>query len=61
VQYWEPVKWVARLRSLKTDANPLLLQVDMDAGHGGPTGRFRRLERTALEYAFILDRAGLAH
>lgn len=60
VQFWEPVKWVARLRSHKTDSNPLLLQVDMNAGHGGLTGRFQRLQQTALEYAFILDRAGLA-
>jgi len=60
VPYWEPVKWVARLRYLKTDTNPLLLRVNMEAGHGGLPGRFRRLEQTALEYAFILDRAGLA-
>jgi len=60
VPYWEPVKWVARLRYLKTDTNPLLLRVNMGAGHGGLPGRFRRLEQTALEYAFILDRAGLA-
>lgn len=59
VQYWEPVKWVARLRDLKTDDNPLLLHVNMDAGHGGQSGRFRRLEQTALEYAFVLDQAGL--
>jgi len=58
VQYWEPAKWVARLRELKTDDNPLLLHVNMDAGHGGQSGRFRRLEQTALEYAFILERAG---
>ncbi|MCA1779435.1 MAG: S9 family peptidase [Xanthomonadaceae bacterium] len=58
VQYWEPAKWVARLRELKTDDNPLLFHVNMDAGHGGQSGRFRRLEQTALEYAFILDQAG---
>ena len=57
VQYWEPAKWVARLRELKTDDNPLLLYTDMDAGHGGSSGRFRRLERTAMEYAFVLDLA----
>lgn len=60
VQYWEPVKWVARLRDLKTDANPLLLHVNMGAGHGGQSGRFRRLGQTAMEYAFVLDQAGLA-
>ena len=59
VQYWEPVKWVARLRDLKTDENPLLLHVNMEAGHGGKSGRFRRLEQRAMEYAFVLDRAGL--
>jgi oligopeptidase B len=59
VQYWEPVKWVAKLRDLKTDANPLLLKVNMEAGHGGRSGRFRRLEQTAMEYAFVLDLAGL--
>jgi len=59
VQYWEPVKWVARLRDLKTDENPLLLHVNMDAGHGGKSGRFRRLEQRAMEYAFVLDQAGL--
>lgn len=60
VQYWEPAKWVARLRVQKTDDNPLLLHTNMDAGHGGASGRFRRLESTAMEYAFILDQAGLA-
>ncbi|MGK7297199.1 MAG: S9 family peptidase [Candidatus Wenzhouxiangella sp. M2_3B_020] len=60
VQYWEPVKWVARLRDRKTDDNPLLLQVNMEAGHGGRSGRYRRLSEAALEYAFVLDRAGAA-
>ena len=59
VQYWEPLKWVARLRDLKTDDNPLLLHVNMEAGHGGQSGRFRRLKQKAMEYAFVLDRAGL--
>ncbi|PJG60412.1 S9 family peptidase [Aeromonas cavernicola] len=57
VQYWEPAKWVAKLRELKTDHNQLLLHVDMDAGHGGKSGRFKAYEDIALEYAFILDLA----
>ncbi len=58
VQYWEPAKWVAKLRELKTDNNPLLLHTDMGAGHGGKSGRFERYKETALEYAFFLDLAG---
>ncbi|MGA2189509.1 MAG: S9 family peptidase [Steroidobacteraceae bacterium] len=59
VQYYEPAKWVAKLRALKTDRNPLLLHVDMDAGHGGKSGRFQRYRETAMEFAFILDRLGM--
>jgi oligopeptidase B len=59
VQYWEPAKWVAKLRSLKTDRNLLVLRTNMDAGHGGQSGRFRRFRETALEYAFLLDLAGI--
>lgn len=59
VQYWEPAKWVAKLRHLKTGDNPLLLHTHMEAGHGGTTGRFRRVEQKAMEYAFVLDRAGM--
>ena len=55
VQYWEPAKWVARLRRLKTDDNLLLLKTNMKAGHGGASGRFGRYRDTALEYAFMLD------
>ncbi|HGM5489786.1 TPA: S9 family peptidase [Serratia fonticola] len=54
VQYWEPAKWVAKLRELKTDDRQLLLYTDMDAGHGGKSGRFKAYEDIALEYAFIL-------
>lgn len=57
VQYWEPAKWVAKLRALKTDDNPLLLRINMDAGHGGRSGRFRALEETAVVYGFLLDLA----
>jgi oligopeptidase B len=55
VQYWEPAKWVAKLRDLKTDNNQLLLHCDMEAGHGGASGRFKRLKDIALEYAFMLN------
>ena len=58
VQYWEPAKWVARLRAQKTDGNLLLLKTNMSAGHGGASGRFDRYRETALVYAFLLDRAG---
>jgi oligopeptidase B len=59
VQYWEPAKWVARLREMKTDDNLLLLHTNMDAGHGGKSGRFRRYHETAMEYAFMLKLAGI--
>jgi oligopeptidase B len=59
VQYWEPAKWVAKLRDMKTDNNLLLLHTNMDAGHGGASGRFSRLKELALEYAFIMDLAGV--
>lgn len=55
VQYWEPAKWVALLRTRKTDDNPLLLKTNMGAGHGGASGRYDYLEETAFEYAFLLD------
>ncbi|WP_041765886.1 S9 family peptidase [Psychromonas ingrahamii] len=55
VQYWEPAKWVAKLRALKTDHNQLLLYTDMEAGHGGKSGRFKHFEDTAREFAFILS------
>ena len=59
VQYWEPAKWAAKLRALKTDNNRLLLKTNMDAGHGGTSGRFRRHQETAFSYVFILDLAGI--
>jgi oligopeptidase B len=58
VQYFEPAKYVARLRRLKTDANPLLLHINMEAGHGGKSGRFERLKQVAREQAFFVDLAG---
>jgi oligopeptidase B len=60
VTYWEPAKWVAKLRELKTDANPLLLKTNMGAGHGGKSGRFESLRETAEEFAFFLWQMGLA-
>lgn len=60
VMYWEPAKYVARLRTLKTDSNPLLLKVKMDpAGHGGASGRYDRLHDTAFEYAWLLSQVGI--
>jgi len=55
VQYWEPAKWVAKLRTMKTDGNRLLLKTNMDAGHGGASGRFRRYKELAFVYTFLLD------
>ena len=60
VQYWEPAKWVARLRAAKTDEHELVLHTNFDAGHGGKSGRFRRYREIAEEYAFLLDQVGLA-
>ena len=59
VQYWEPAKWVAKLRALKTDDHRIILKTNMDAGHGGASGRFKRYEETAMIYAFLLDLAGV--
>ncbi len=59
VQYFEPTKWVAKLRATKTDNNLLVLDVDMESGHGGASGRFKRFKRVALEYAFLLDQEGI--
>ncbi len=59
VQYWEPAKWVARLRAHKTGDAPLLYRTTMEAGHGGKSGRFQRYREIAEEYTFLLDQAGL--
>ena len=61
VQYFEPAKWVAKLRDLKTDNNLLLMYTDMDAGHGGASGRFDALKDVAKDYAFLLDLEGVTN
>ncbi|MHC4416845.1 MAG: prolyl oligopeptidase family serine peptidase [Planctomycetota bacterium] len=58
VHYWEPAKWAAKLRATKTDDNLLLLKTNMGAGHGGASGRYKRYEELAFQYAFIIDRVG---
>jgi oligopeptidase B len=60
VMYWEPAKWVAKLRAMKTDTHPLYLKTNMAGGHGGSSGRYDRLRETAFRYAFVLDALGLA-
>ncbi len=60
VSYWEPAKWVARLRALKTDSNTLLLKTDMGAGHFGASGRYEHLKQTAFNFAFLLRTLGIA-
>jgi oligopeptidase B len=54
VQYWEPAKWVAKIRALRTNRNPLFLHCDMETGHGGASGRFQAYRDVAMEYAFLL-------
>jgi oligopeptidase B len=60
VMYWEPAKYVAKLRTLKTDGGPLLFKINLDAGHGGASGRYDYLREVAFDYAFILSQLGLA-
>lgn len=59
VQYWEPAKWVAKLRVMKTDSNPVYLDTNMEAGHGGASGRFEAIKEIAKEYSFLLDLEGI--
>jgi oligopeptidase B len=60
VGYWEPAKWVAKLRATKTDKNTLLLKTNMGAGHGGSSGRYDYLKEMAFRYAFMLDQVKIA-
>jgi oligopeptidase B len=60
VQYWEPAKWVAKLRAMKTDKNRLYLHTNMEAGHGGASGRFQAMKEVALQYAFMFDILGIS-
>ncbi len=60
VQYWEPAKWVAKLRQTKTDKNLLLLKTNMESGHGGPSGRYEQYREAAFDYAFVLDLVGIS-
>jgi oligopeptidase B len=59
VMYWEPAKYVAKLRTLKTDKNPLLFKINMAGGHGGSSGRYDRLKETAFDYAFLFREVGI--
>jgi oligopeptidase B len=59
VMYWEPAKYVAKLRTLKTDNNPLLLKTNLDAGHGGASGRYDYLKEIAVTYSFVLSQLGI--
>jgi oligopeptidase B len=61
VMYWEPVKWVAKLRAMKTDSNPLYIKINMAGGHGGSSGRYDVLRERAFRYAFMLDAVGMAN
>jgi oligopeptidase B len=60
VQYWEPAKWVAKLRDVNTGTHPVVFRTNMEAGHGGKSGRFQRFREQAEYYAFVLDQLGVA-
>jgi len=60
VMYWEPAKYVAKLRTLKTDSNPLVFKINMAGGHGGSSGRYDRLKELSFDYAFVLTQLGIA-
>jgi oligopeptidase B len=60
VMYWEPAKYVARHRALRTDGAPVLFKINMDAGHGGASGRYDFLHEVAFDYAFVLGQLGRA-
>jgi oligopeptidase B len=60
VMYWEPAKYVAKLRTMKRDSNPLLFVTDMNSGHGGASGKFEEMRERAFDYAFILSQMGIA-
>ena len=59
VMYWEPAKYVAKMRTLKTDSNPLILKTNMADGHGGSSGRYDRYKERAFDWAFVLTRLGI--
>ena len=59
MQYWEPAKWTAKLRAMKTGDSRLLLKTNMGAGHGGTSGRYNALKERAFQYAFMLDVVGI--
>ena len=61
VQYYEPTKWVARLRANKTDSHPLVYRINMEAGHGGKSGRFEQYRSRAEYYAFMLEQLGITN
>jgi oligopeptidase B len=61
VQYYEPTKYVAKLRAMKTDSNPLVFRINMEAGHGGKSGRFERYHSVAEYYAFMLSQLGVGN
>ncbi|HEV8117452.1 MAG TPA: prolyl oligopeptidase family serine peptidase, partial [Thermoanaerobaculia bacterium] len=59
VMYWEPAKYVAKLRAMKTDKNPLVFKINMAGGHGGASGRYDRLKELAFDYAFVFTQLGI--